>query len=91
MTTISKPLAQLASDLQLFGPQITTEINELRRNAEVRPVTGATLFRHCLGDLNERLVGIGEDIATLEAVSLDAISLEVSLEFIDNHTIAFVI
>lgn len=79
MTAISKSLAQLTADLQLFGPQITAEITELRRNAEVRPVTGATLFRNCLNDLNERLGGIGEDVAALEAVSLDAPSLEVSL------------
>ena len=79
MTSIRKPLAQLSSDLQLFGSQITTEITELKRNAEVRPITGATLYRHCLEDLNERLTAISEDFEALESVSLDAISLEVSI------------
>lgn len=78
MTSIRKPLAQLSADLELFGSQITTEIAELKRNAEVRPVTGATLYRHCLEDLNERLVSLSEDTEALESVSLDAISLEVS-------------
>ena len=44
---------------------------------ENRPVTGATFYRHCLEDLNERLAGLGEELGALEMVSLDAISLEV--------------
>ena len=72
----SKPLRFLSNDLQLFGTQITTEINELKRNVEVRPVTGATLYRHCLEDLDTRLTSISEDVGALESVSLDAISLE---------------
>lgn len=47
------------------------------RNVENQPVTGATYFRHCLEDLNERLVTTGEDLHALEAVSVDAISLKV--------------
>ena len=77
MTSLRKPLHQLSADLQLFGPQITNEINELKRNVEVRPITGATLYRHCLEDLNERLTTLSEDVEALESVSLDAISLEV--------------
>ena len=77
MASIRKPLAALSADLQLFAPQIAGEVHELRRNVEVRPVTGATLYRHCLEDLDERVNYLGEDIEGLGAVSLDAISLEV--------------
>ena len=80
MSSHRRPLGQLSEDLQLFGSQITTEIQELKRNVEVRPVTGATLFRHCLEDLNERVNTLGEDVEALESVSLDAISLEVRIE-----------
>lgn len=80
MTSLRKPLNQLSADLQLFGPQITNEINELKRNVEVRPITGATLYRHCLEDLNDRLTSLSEDVEALESVSLDAISLEVNFK-----------
>lgn len=77
MASVRKAVSQLATELDVFGSQLANEIDELKRNVEVKPVTGATLYRHCLEDLNDRLTSIGEDLATLEAVSLDAISLEV--------------
>lgn len=77
MTSLKKSIAHITSDLQLFGPQITTELQELRRNVEVRPVTGATHYRHCLEDLSDRATSLGKEIAALESISLDAISLEV--------------
>lgn len=65
----------------MFGSELNKEINELKRNVEVKPVTGATLYRHCLEDLNDRLTSMGEELAAVEAVSLDAISLEVSRSY----------
>lgn len=84
MASIRKSLAALSADLQLFAPQVSSEVTELRRNVEVCPVTGATLYRHCLEDLNDRLASLGEDVESLEAVSLDAISLEVRMHSVEG-------
>ena len=77
MTSLRKSLQRFAEDLQLFSSQLSQETQELKRNVELRPVTGATHFRHCLEDINDRLTALGEELQALEAVSLDAISLEV--------------
>lgn len=77
MPSLRKSLQRFAEDLQLFSGQLSQETAELRRNVEQRPITGATNFRHCLEDISERLAAVGEELQALEAVSLDAISLEV--------------
>lgn len=77
MASLRKSLQRFAEDLQLFSGQLSQETAELRRNVEQRPITGATNFRHCLEDISERLAAVGEELQALEAVSLDAISLEV--------------
>ncbi|GAB4824009.1 hypothetical protein N2152v2_011055 [Parachlorella kessleri] len=76
MTSLRKSLQRFAEDLQLFSSQLSQETQELKRNVELRPVTGATHFRHCLEDINDRLTALGEELQALEGVSLDAISLE---------------
>lgn len=77
MAALRKSLQRFAEDLQLFSGQLAQETAELKRNVEHRPVIGATNFRHCLEDLNDRLGAVAEELQALEAVSLDAISLEV--------------
>jgi hypothetical protein len=81
MASLRKSLQRFAEDLQLFSSQLSQEAQELRRNVELKPITGATQFRHCLEDINDRLSVVGEELQALEAVSLDAISLEVRLWF----------
>ena len=87
MAAIRKSVHVLGSELQLFGAQLTTEVQELHRNVEVRPVTGATVYRHCLEDLAERLAAVSDDLAALEAVSLDAISLEVWFDSLNSQRV----
>lgn len=77
MTSVKSAVSQLTADMELFSSQISGEIDELKRNVQPRPVTGATLFRHCLEDLSERVASMSDEMQTLESVTLDAISLEV--------------
>ena len=77
MASLRRSLQRFAEDLQLFSGQLAQETQELKRNVELKPITGATNYRHCLEDVNDRLAAVGEELAALEAVSLDAISLEV--------------
>lgn len=77
MASLRKSLQRFAEDLQLFSGQLSQETQELKRNVDNRPITGATNFRHCLEDINERLGAVGDELQALEAVSVDAISLEV--------------
>jgi hypothetical protein len=74
---IRTPLSQFSGELQVFASQLSSEAAELRKNVGNRPVTGATLYRRCLEDLEQRLSAISEDLQSLEAISLDAVSLEV--------------
>ena len=80
MASLRKSLQRFAEDLQLFSGQLSHETQELKRNVEHKPITGATNFRHCLEDINDRLSAVGDELQALESVSLDAISLEVQAE-----------
>jgi hypothetical protein len=84
MAAIRKPLAQLSADLQLFGTHVTNEMQDLRRNVEIRPVTGATLFRHCLEDLRKRVGAMTESVERLETVTTDGTSIDCLLELFLN-------
>lgn len=84
MAALRKPLAQLSADLQLFGTHVTNEMQDLRRNVEIRPVTGATLFRHCLEDLRKRVGAMTESVERLEMVTTDGASIDCLLELFLN-------
>jgi hypothetical protein len=84
MAAIRKPLAQLSADLRLFGKHVTNEMQDLRRNVEIRPVTGATLFRHCLEDLRKRVGAMTESVERLEMVTTDGTSIDCLLELFLN-------
>eukprot|EP00887_Chlorella_sp_A99_P004740 scaffold4.g4740.t1 len=75
-SALRRALNTFDDELSGFAGQLSQEVHELRRNVENKPVTGATYYRHCLEDLNDRLDTIGEELQALEAVSLDAVSLE---------------
>ena len=74
---VRRALRGLDDGLAVFTTQLATEAAELRRNVEQRPCTGATFYRNCLHDLAERLEAVGEELTALEAVSTEAVSLEV--------------
>jgi hypothetical protein len=76
MTSVTKSLAQLAAGLQGFS-EISGELQDLRRNVLAKPVTGATLYRHCLDDLNERIRAAQSDVDSLASITVEAPSLEV--------------
>lgn len=72
-----KALRGLEDGLSVFTGQLAQEAAELRRNVENRPCTGPSFYRAILEDLGQRLEGLGEELAALEAVSVDTVSLEV--------------
>ena len=74
---VRRSLRAFEQDLTLFSSTLDQELQELRRNVEARPLTGATYFRACLVELGGRLGGLAEQLQALEAVSRDAVSLEV--------------
>ena len=76
-SSIRKSLRGLEDGLALFTGQLAQEAAELRRNVDGRPVTGATYYRRCLEDLQDRLEGMGRELQALEGISTDAVSLEV--------------
>ena len=67
----------LADALAVFSSGVEGELLDLRRNVDGQPTTGATCFRHCLEDLDDRLAAMTEEMEALEAVTTDAISLQV--------------
>lgn len=77
-STVRKALQGLEDGLAVFTQQLAAEAAELRRNVENRPRTGATYYRNILEDLQQRAEGLGQELAALEAVSTEAVSLEVS-------------
>ncbi|KAL4445739.1 hypothetical protein ABPG77_008938 [Micractinium sp. CCAP 211/92] len=75
-STVRKALQGLEDGLAVFTQQLAAEAAELRRNVENRPRTGATYYRNILEDLQQRAEGLGQELAALEAVSTEAVSLE---------------
>jgi hypothetical protein len=69
-------VAALGAELQLFARQLGPEIAALRRNAEARPVTGASAYRGCLEDLATRAAAAEGDLAALAAFADAAASLD---------------
>lgn len=76
-TSTRRALKGLEDGLQAFTTQLSHETAELRRNIDNQPTTGPTFYSRILADVFERLEGVGQDLAVLEGVSLDAVSLEV--------------
>lgn len=79
-SAVRKALQGLEDGLSVFTQQLAAETAELRRNVENRPRTGATYYRNILEDLQQRAEGVGLDLAALEAVSTEAVSLEVGAD-----------
>ncbi|KAL4425881.1 hypothetical protein ABPG75_009897 [Micractinium tetrahymenae] len=75
-SAVRKALRGLEDGLLVFTQQLAAETAELRRNVENRPRTGATYYRNILEDLQQRAEGLGQELAALEAVSTEAVSLE---------------
>lgn len=76
-SAVRKALRGLEDGLSVFTQQLAAEAAELRRNVDSRPRTGATYYRNILEDLQQRADGLGQELAALEAVSTEAVSLEV--------------
>ncbi|PRW58927.1 hypothetical protein C2E21_2145 [Chlorella sorokiniana] len=72
---IRKALRQFEDGLQTFCGQLATETAELRRNVENQPCTGA-YYRNVLEDLQLRADAVGQELQSLGALSLDAVSIE---------------
>ncbi|KAI3438538.1 hypothetical protein D9Q98_000966 [Chlorella vulgaris] len=75
-TSTRRALKGLEDGLQAFTTQLSHETAELRRNIDNQPTTGPTFYSRILADVFERLEGVGQELAVLEGVSLDAVSLE---------------
>jgi hypothetical protein len=75
--SVTHTLRRLEGELTVFTAQLAQETAELRRNVDNQPTTGATFYARILEELTDRLEGLGQELHTLEGVSLDAISIEV--------------
>lgn len=76
-TSMRRAIHGFADSLAVFSSGVEGELLDLRRNVDNQPTTGATCFRHCLEDLDDRLAAMTEEMEALEAVTTDAISLQV--------------
>lgn len=74
---VRKSIKAFEDGLLAFAAELSQETGELRRNVENQPCTGATFYRNILEDLQRRLEGVGQELAALQALSADAVSMEV--------------
>lgn len=78
-SAIKRSLQGLEDGLTAFTTQLAQETAELKRNVDNRPTTGATFYSRILMDLAERLDAVDQELFALERLSLDAVSLEVTV------------
>ncbi|KAK9823097.1 hypothetical protein WJX72_000242 [[Myrmecia] bisecta] len=76
-SSIKTSIGRFSQQLKSFSQQTADGVGELKRHINSKPSAGPGQFRECLQDLLiEPASEIEEEVAALEGVTLDAVSLE---------------
>ncbi|KAL0046695.1 hypothetical protein WJX82_007480 [Trebouxia sp. C0006] len=76
VSDISKHVADFGQGLQTFSQRLEQDVSELKRAVACKPRAGHAQMQHCLQDMMYRAAATGQEINALEAVTIDAVSLE---------------
>ncbi|KAA6423872.1 MAG: hypothetical protein FRX49_06442 [Trebouxia sp. A1-2] len=76
VSDISKHIADFGQGLQTFSQRLEQDVDELKRAVACKPRAGRAQVQHCLQDMVHRAAATGQEISALEAVTVDAVSLE---------------
>lgn len=80
MIELKESISNFSDIVFLFSKSLSSDVDQLKENLLRRPCTGASSYRHCLEELNERAILLACDIKALEESSLDVLSFDEMLK-----------